>query len=56
MKINEIKNRLKDSNLSRVSAHSGVEYWKIRQFMNGGDPRLSTVEKLEMYFKNNKGV
>ena len=48
----EIRQRLKDCNLSAVSKNSGVSYRVLYRFMNGADAKFSTIQKLSEYLEN----
>lgn len=45
----EIKRRLKDSNLSAVAKNADVKYTMLSNFMRGTDPKFYLVEKLSDY-------
>jgi len=50
LSIEEIKHRLKDSNLTAVAKSSGVNYHVLYKFMvKNIDPRYSTVTLLSAY-------
>jgi hypothetical protein len=52
--LNQIKERLRDSNLRAVSQSSGVNYHTLIKLMNeeGRDPAYSTVKALSDYLQN----
>ena len=55
MKLQEIKDSLLHSNLSKVSKASGVHYNGLTRLMKGEtDPRYSTVEALRLYLEARK--
>lgn len=49
LSIEEIRNKLKDSNFTAVAKSSGVNYHVLYKFMRGNDPRHSTVTMLSAY-------
>jgi len=51
LKPDEIRNKLRDSNLTAVSRNSGVSYKVLYKFMQGADPKFSTIEKLSHYLE-----
>ena len=55
--IEEIRRRLKDSNLAAVAKSSGVSYRILYKFMNWpkNDPRHSTVTLLSAYLMSLEG-
>ncbi len=55
--IEEIRRRLKDSNLAAVAKSSGVSYRILYKFMNDpkNDPRHSTVTLLSAYLMSLEG-
>lgn len=55
--IEEIRRRLKDSNLAAVAKSSGVSYRILYKFMNwpNNDPRHSTVMLLSAYLISLEG-
>jgi len=55
--IEEIRRRLKDSNLAAVAKSSGVSYRILYKFMNwqNNDPRHSTVTQLSAYLMSLEG-
>ena len=53
LSIEEIKRRLKDSNLTSVAKSSGVNYHTLYKFMvKNIDPRHSTVTLLSAYLNS----
>jgi hypothetical protein len=56
LSIEEIKHRLKDSNLTSVAKSSGVNYHTLYKFMvKNIDPRHSTVTLLSAYLMSLDG-
>ena len=55
--IEEIRRRLKDSNLTAVAKSSRVSYRILYRFMNDqkDDPRYSTVTQLSAYLMSLEG-
>lgn len=55
--IEEIRRRLKDSNLAAVAKNSGVSYRILYKFMNwpNNDPKHSTVTLLSAYLISLEG-
>jgi len=52
----EIKNKLKDCNLTAVSKNSGVSYRVLYRFVNGSDAKYSTIEKLSTYLEKKENA
>ena len=50
----QIRDRLKNANLSKVSRSSGVAYHIIVRLMNGRNVLSSSLEKLSGYLENDR--
>ena len=56
LRVEEIRKRLKDSNLTAVAKSSGVSYPALYKFMvKNIDPRYSTVTLLSAYLMSLEG-
>ena len=56
LSVEEIRRRLKDSNLTAVAKSSGVNYHTLYKFMvKNIDPRHSTVTQLSAYLMSLEG-
>ena len=45
----QIREIMRDRNLSEVARNSGVSYYTLRAFVSGADSRASTIEQLTRY-------
>lgn len=52
LSIDEIKERLKDANISKISRGCGVHMQTIYRLIQGKDIRVSSVQKLSDYLSD----
>ena len=55
MTLQQIQNKLKDRRLMYVAQETGLTFMTLSRLMKGvGQPKISTLEKLSQYFKENR--